>query len=230
MKIRNLHLWDVSYKEAFAIQERLKTDLTLCDRDIPRQIQRIAGADISYTKGDNRFFATVVLLSFPSLEIIEEASCIHKVHFPYIPGLLTFREGPALLKAFAKLKHEPDIILFDGHGTAHPRGIGLASHMGLWLDKPTIGCAKKKLVGTFDNVGNERGDYSLLTYKNRTVGAALRTKKNVKPIFVSQGHKIGLKRAVDVTLCCCSRYRLPEPTRRAHCAVNKIRTEYIASA
>ncbi|MBW2600264.1 MAG: endonuclease V [Deltaproteobacteria bacterium] len=202
MKIEHLHNWNVSYDRA-------------------REIQN--GADISYSKGSNLFFAVVVILDFSTMEIVEQVSSSGTVDFPYIPGLLTFREGPILLEAFQKLRSTPGAIIFDGHGIAHPRGIGLASHMGLFLNTPSIGCAKTRLVGSYNEVGNEPGDFSSLVHNDEIMGAVLRTKRNVKPVFISQGHKIGLKKAIGITLSCCRGYRLPEPTRKAHLAVNEIR-------
>ncbi len=225
MKIEHLHNWNVSYDRAREIQNELRAKLILHNEDIPTKIKTIAGADISYSKNSNIFFAVVVILDFPTMEIIEQASYSKTVDFPYIPGLLTFREGPVLLKAFRGLSFSPDVIIFDGHGIAHPRGIGLASHMGLFLNIPSIGCAKTRLVGSYDEVGNEPGNFSPLVYNGETRGAVLRTKKNVKPVFVSQGHKIGLERAIDITLSSCRGYRLPEPTRKAHLAVNEIRLQ-----
>jgi len=226
MKIKNLHSWDVTYEEAVKIQQTLRKRLVLHDKNMPDEIKTIAGADISYSKGDNLFFAAVVLLEFPSMKAIGETSFTERINFPYIPGLLTFREGPSLLKAFEKLRIVPDVVIFDGQGIAHPRGLGLASHMGLFLDIPTIGCAKTRLTGEWDEVGNEAGDYSYLMLDGRIAGAVLRTKKNVKPVFISQGHKIGLQRSVDIILSSCAGYRLPEPTRRAHLTVNRIRQKY----
>jgi deoxyribonuclease V len=188
-------------------------------------LRLIAGADISYSRGDNRFFGVVVLLSYPSMEITEISSFFDCVSFPYVPGLLSFREGPILLKAFENLKQRPDIVLFDGQGIAHPRGIGLASHLGLFLDLPTIGCAKTKLVGTHEEVGPERGSFVDLYHKDSVIGAVVRTKNRVKPVFVSQGHRISLQRAIEVVLACCKGYRLPEPVRQAHLAVNRLRLE-----
>ena len=149
-----------------------------------------------------------------------------KARFPYIPGLLSFREAPILLRAFRKLKNNPDIVLFDGQGIAHPRRFGLASHMGLVLDKPSIGCAKSRLVGEYSSVENTAGAYSKLIYGNKVVGVVLRTKKNTKPIFVSPGHKINLSLAIRITLKTCCGYRIPEPTRQAHLLVNKLRGKY----
>ncbi|MEA1935766.1 MAG: deoxyribonuclease V [Thermodesulfobacteriota bacterium] len=223
MKIKNLHSWDVTYREAINIQQTLREKLILDDKNMPDEIRTIAGADISYSRGSNLFFAAVVLLEFPSLEIIEETFFTERVIFPYIPGLLTFREGLPLLKAFEKLRIVPDVAIFDGQGIAHPRGLGLASHMGLFLNMPTIGCAKTRLAGKYDEPGKEVGDYSPLMLDDRIVGAVLRTKKNVKPVFISQGHKIGLQRAIDIVLSSCTGYKLPEPVRKAHLTVNRIR-------
>lgn len=227
MKIQHLHSWDVTYKEALSIQQELKGKLILHDGDFLGQITTIAGADISYSKQSDVFFAAVVLMKYPAMEIMEEAFHIDKAPFPYIPGLLSFREGPAVLKSFECLRHVPDVVIFDGQGIAHPRGIGLASHMGLFLDIPAIGCAKKRLVGRYDEVGQEAGNYTDLILDDQVVGAALRTKKKVKPVFISPGHKIGMRRAIEVALSCCRGYRLPEPVRRAHLAVNRIRLKTI---
>jgi deoxyribonuclease V len=229
MKIHYHHNWDVGYKEAVTIQQNLKSQLILHDRDLPEEIRSVAGADISYSRHSNLFFAAVVLLEYPTMKLIEETCFRERVSFPYIPGLLSFREGPAVLKAFENLQSVPDVVIFDGQGIAHPRGIGLASHMGLFLNVPSIGCAKKRLVGSYDEVGQEVGDYSDLILDDQIVGAALRTKKKVKPVFISPGHKISMQRAIDVVLSCCRGYRLPEPVRRAHLAVNKLRTEAVSS-
>jgi deoxyribonuclease V len=225
MKIKHLHRWDVTYREAVAILQELKERLILPDEDVIEPIQTIAGADVSYEKRNGLLFAAVVLLALPTMDIIEESSSIENARFPYIPGLLTFREGPPLLKAFEKLNHNPDAVIFDGQGIAHPRGIGLASHMGLFLDIPAVGCAKTRLIGSYDLVGDRVGDCTALIHNNRSIGAVLRTREKVKPVFVSQGHRIGLQRAVEVVLSCCTRYRLPEPIRRAHLIVNRLRTE-----
>ncbi|MBW2594582.1 MAG: deoxyribonuclease V [Deltaproteobacteria bacterium] len=223
MKIEHPHDWNVSYDRAREIQNELRGKLILHDENLPDKIKTIAGADISYSRGSNTFFAVVMILDFPTMEIIEQASSSGMIDFPYIPGLLTFREGPVLLEAFRKLSLSPDIIIFDGQGIAHPRGIGLASHMGLFLNTPSIGCAKTRLVGSYDEAGNEPGDFSPLVHNGETRGAVLRTKKKVNPVFVSQGHKIGFDMAIDITLSSCRGYRLPEPTRKAHLAVNEIR-------
>ncbi|MEN6321623.1 MAG: deoxyribonuclease V [Syntrophaceae bacterium] len=228
MKIHYYHSWDVRYKEAVTIQQNLKSQLILHDRDLPKEIHTIAGTDISYSRYSDLFFAAVVLLEYPTMKLIEETSFRERVSFPYIPGLLSFREGPAVLKAFESLQNVPDVVIFDGQGIAHPRGIGLASHIGLFLNIPSIGCAKKRLVGSYDEVGQKMGDYSDLILDDQIVGAALRTKEKVKPVFISPGHKISMRRAIDVVLSCCRGYRLPEPVRRAHLAVNSHRTGSIS--
>ncbi|MBN2254457.1 MAG: deoxyribonuclease V [Deltaproteobacteria bacterium] len=225
MKIRALHDWDVSYDKAVRIQEGLRKRLVLSGDIHPFNITTIAGADISYSPGDDVFYASVVLIEYPALKVIETVCHSERVTFPYIPGLLTFREGPPLLAAFERLAGVPDVVIFDGHGTAHPRRIGLASHMGLFLDVPTIGCAKKRLIGVYEEPGTGRGESSLLTLENETIGAVVRTREKVKPVFVSQGHKIDLDSAVGIVLSCCRRYRLPEPTRTAHLEVNRFRRE-----
>ena len=163
------------------------------------------------------------------MDILEEKTITERAPFPYIPGLLSFREGPALLKIFENLRHIPDAVIFDGQGIAHPRGIGLASHMGLFLDIPTIGCAKTRLAGHHGEIGKDVGDYADLILDNQIVGAVLRTKKNVKPVFISPGHKSGTGKAVEVVLSCCRGYKLPEPTRRAHLLVNQLRLKEFSS-
>ena len=223
MQARRLHPWDVPYAEAVGIQEMLRERLILEGGPAPEAIRIVAGADISYAMKSDLFFAVVLLFSYPEMEVIEEASAVASVCFPYIPGLLSFREGPVLMEAFERLSRTPDVILFDGQGIAHPRGIGLASHMGLLLDTPAIGCAKSRLVGDYDQTQSTPGAWSSLIYRDIPVGTVLRTKKNVKPVFVSPGHRIGIDRAREITLCCCRGYRLPEPTRQAHLAVNRLR-------
>ena len=226
MKTRELHRWDVTYREAVAIQEELRGRLILRADGLPDPLRTVAGADISYDRGSDLFFAAVVLMNYPELTLLEEATFSARVSFPYIPGLLSFREGPPLIAAFAKLNQPPDLILFDGQGIAHPRGIGLASHLGLILDRPAIGCAKSRLVGTHEPVGEKRGEWTELTHQEKKVGAVLRTRDRVKPIFVSPGHRVGLERSIALVLACCQGYRIPEPTRRAHRTVNRLRMEH----
>jgi deoxyribonuclease V len=226
MRVRNLHSWNVDYREAKGLQEELSKRLILHNDGLPEDIRIIGGADISYSREENLFFAAVILLDFTTMDIIEVSSVIEKAEFPYIPGLLSFREGPALLRAFQKIERIPDVVIFDGQGIAHPRGFGLASHVGLFLDIPTIGCAKKRLVGSAEDIEGERGNYAPLIHEENVIGAVLRTKRNVKPVYVSQGHKIDLTQAIRITLASGRGYRLPEPTRKAHLMVNKLRLEY----
>lgn len=221
--IHYLHAWNVTCKEAIDIQQELSQRLIIHDKDLPAKIKTVAGADISYSKQDDLFYAAVILMDYSSMEIMEELTVVERAPFPYVPGLLSFREGPALLKIFENLQQIPDVVMFDGQGIAHPRGVGLASHMGLFLDIPTIGCAKTRLVGRYGEVGKEVGDYADLTLVGRIVGAVLRTKKKVKPVFVSPGHRIGIRKSADIVLNCCRGYKLPEPIRMAHLLVNQIR-------
>jgi deoxyribonuclease V len=224
VKIRNLHSWDVDYKAAVAIQADLREKLILAD-GLSGNIRIVAGADISCTKGDDRVYAAVVLLDAATLEVVEEARYSCSISFPYIPGLLSFREGPPMLRAFEKLRGRPDMVLFDGQGIAHPRGFGLAAHMGLILNIPAVGCAKTRLTGSFEEPGVRRGQCSPLMRDGNQIGAVVRTKDRVKPVFVSQGHRVSLERAVEIVLQCARRYRIPEPIRRAHVLVNKMRKE-----
>jgi len=223
LKIRPLHSWDIPRENAAALQNDLRTQLVLADPEPEDRITCIAGADISYDRHSDLFFAVAVLLSYPGLMVREEARAIGRASFPYIPGFLSFREGPILLEALAELRTIPDAVMFDGHGIAHPRGFGLASHLGLWLDLPSIGCAKSRLVGDYREPGPEAGEEEPLLYKERIIGLVLRTKRRVRPVFISPGHRISLARARDVARRCCRGYRIPEPVRQAHLAVNRLR-------
>lgn len=222
------HRWDVDVREAMAIQEKLRSRLSLKDRFVFRDIRWIAGADVAYDLDGDAIFGAVVVLSFPDLLLVEESGVKGKVEFSYIPGLLTFREAPILLKAFSLLKQRPDVILFDGQGIAHPRGFGLASHAGLLLGLPSAGCAKTRLVGEYGPVGKKRGSFSWLWFEGKKVGAALRTRADVKPVFVSPGNEITLQTAVRLVLAACKRYRLPEPIRKAHQLANRMRKKETA--
>ncbi len=221
MIARSLHPWNVSYREAIQIQNRLKKQLVL---DLPFTTPKtVGGVDVSVSIRSCHGWAGVVVLSFPDLEVVEESWAEGKIDFPYIPGLLSFREIPLILDALKDLSAEPDVFLCDGQGIAHPRRMGLASHLGVLLGKPTIGCAKSRLVGHYHEVGPMKGDYSLLTDKGETIGAALRTRSGTKPIFVSPGYGLSIRKAIDVALCCCMKYRIPEPIRAAHRLVNQLR-------
>ncbi|MFQ5693210.1 MAG: endonuclease V [Nitrospinota bacterium] len=222
--IRTLHPWRASPAEARAIQERLRGRLTL--RGAPRNVHLIAGADLSYPRFSSRAVAGVVVLSWPDLEVVETRTVDGEMEFPYVPGLLSFREGPLLLRAFERLRARPQLIFFDGQGIAHPRGFGLASHMGLILDRPSLGCAKSLLFGRATDPGREAGGRTPIhDLRGRRIGVTLRTRTGVKPIFVSPGHRIGMDPAADWALRACRGYRVPEPTRQAHLLVNRRRRE-----
>lgn len=222
MKYLNLHSWEVSPQEAIKIQKDLKSNISL--KKSFNKIDKIAGVDVSYYQ--NKMIAGVIIFKFPNLKIIERQSFVASINFPYIPVLLTFREGPSILSAFKKIKNEPDIILFDGQGIAHPRRMGIATHLGLFLNRPTIGCAKSRLSGKYTSVGEQKGDYTPLKEGEEVLGVVLRTRKGVKPIFLSPGHKINLPNSIEIVLKCIVKYRLPLPVREAHIFVNQIRNDF----
>ena len=209
--------------EATAIQNELRERLRLVP--LSREPRTIAGADVSYNRFSDDFFACVVVLSLPGLEEVERAFAKGVATFPYVPGYLSFREIPTLLNAFEKLKTAPDVIMADGQGSAHPRRMGIAAHLGLVLGVPTFGCGKSKLFGVGDEPGSTRGSVSFLRDpKNaEVVGAYVRTKDNVAPVIVSAGNGITLEESVDLALRTSTVYRIPEPTRRAHTLVNEFR-------
>ncbi|MNR81376.1 Endonuclease V [compost metagenome] len=213
--------WDLSPSEAIALQRELAARVR-CEDDFapPRWI---AGVDVSTSRGSEEGYAAIVVLRLPELEIVEVAEARMPMPMPYIPGLLSFREVPVALAAYARLTVEPDLILVDGQGRAHPRRFGIACHLGVLLDKPTIGCAKSILVGTHDALPPERGSTAPLVHRQEVVGVAVRTKTKVNPVFVSCGHRISLETAVRWVLDCARGYRLPEPTRQAHLASNAFR-------
>ncbi len=185
----------------------------------------IAGIDCAFSKEGGRILAAVVVLRLPGFELVETASAVRKVTFPYIPGLLSFREAPVCIAAVEKLRSRPDVFIIDGQGIAHPRRLGLAAHLGLFFDRPTIGCAKSRLTGDYEEPPSEKGAYTSLTAQSETIGAVVRTRTNVKPVFVSVGNKCVLDDAIRLVLACAVKYRLPEPTRLAHQAVGKLKLE-----
>ncbi|HBN10287.1 MAG TPA: deoxyribonuclease V [Cyanobacteria bacterium UBA8530] len=207
--------------EAIAIQQRDRHKVSL--EDGFGKLEFIGGSDVS-SSGDD-FFAAFVVLSYPELELVEVATAFGESPFPYIPGLLSFREIPILLEAWDKLSRRPDLVLVDGQGIAHPRRFGIASHLGVTLDLPTIGCGKSRLIGKYQEPGLNRGDSSVLSDKGEEIGRVLRTKNKVSPLFISPGHKVSLGSAVSIVLSCCTRYRLPEPTRLAHLQANAARKQ-----
>ncbi len=216
MEYHALHSWDVTPEEARQLQNRLRAQVILTDRF--GTINTVAGVDIGLKK--DTAIASVVVLSFPELQVVDSVVTASPVRFPYIPGLLSFREIPPLLTAFDQLKTIPDLIIVDGQGIAHPRRFGLASHLGLILDKPTIGCAKSRLCGQYNEPDSEQGAYTYLTDKEEVIGAVVRTRTNVRVVYVSIGHRISLDSARIWTLACCRGYRLPETTRYAHNAAS----------
>ncbi len=218
-----LHDWNLSPTEAVALQQQLRSQIRV--EPLTKTPRTIAGCDISFNKFEETVYAGIVVLDLETLETIEEAGVVSTASFPYIPGLLSFREIPSLLEAWAKLTIEPDVVMFDGHGIAHPRRIGIASHGGLFLNRPTFGCGKSVLVGKYDEPAPERGSWSPMTHYRDVVGAALRTKNKVNPVYVSPGHLIDLQTAIDLTLRTNGGYRIPEPTRRAHNLVNALRKQ-----
>jgi deoxyribonuclease V len=228
MHIRPLHSWNLTPAQAIALQKELAGRI---DETPPRpKCELLAGADVSYKRFATTFYAGVVVLRTSDWTVVERQEAVAECRFPYIPGLLSFRELPVLLEAFAKLKCRPDAILFDGNGTAHPRRIGIAAHLGLWLQVPTVGCAKSRLCGEPEEPGNEPGNQARLLHKGAVIGSVLRTKRNTKPLFISTGNLIDLATSVRLVLESCRGYRLPEPTRQAHLFVNEVRRQAQASA
>jgi deoxyribonuclease V len=223
MQIHALHSWNLTREEAVALQSELAGQV---DTQTPlARCELIAGADVSYNRFSNTIYAGVVVLHREDGSVVEKQGAVCETAFPYVPGLLSFREAPALLEAFAKVQSEPDVIMLDGQGLAHPRRLGLACHVGLWLDRPCVGCAKSLLLGRFKDLGRKAGEEAPLVDRGEVVGKAVRTKTGVKPVYVSAGHRIDLDSAVQVVLACCRGYRLPEPTRQAHLHVNALRRE-----
>lgn len=214
MRLHRRHRWDLTPQDAMALQQELRASV-VADRPLDlASVRLVAGVDVSVK--DDLSQAAVVVATFPDFRVVETARAIRPTPFPYVPGLLSFREGPVLEEAFESLATEPDLFVFDGNGLAHPRRIGLASHMGLWLGRPTVGSAKTRLTGRHEPVPPEKGAWTPLIDKGEVVGAALRTRAGTNPIFVSPGHLIDLASAIELVLRCAPKYRLPEPIRLAH--------------
>jgi deoxyribonuclease V len=219
MKVKSLHSWQLNTSQAIEMQHRLAAQVSRNSEVIDPHF--IAGVDISVGRAREMATGTVVVLNYPELRVIETQVAQGRLDFPYVPGLLSFRESPLTLAACERLSITPDLILVDGQGVAHPRRIGLASHLGLFLDTPTIGCAKSRLCGKHEEPGLEPGSFAELIDNGETIGVALRTKLGVKPVYVSVGHKIDLQTAIYWVMKCCRGYRLPEPTRLAHQAAGR---------
>jgi deoxyribonuclease V len=219
--IQDLHPWNVTPKEAVHIQLAFRDHITASPPT--HQFNLVAGADVSYCRKIKTCFASVVVMDIRSMEVIDRANHADECLFPYVPGLLTFREGPPLLAAFSKLKIVPEVVIFDGQGQAHPRGMGLAAHLGLFLELPTVGCAKTRLIGTHKEVGPLKGEYALLMHDEQVIGAAVRTRFKTKPLYVSPGHHMDLAGAISLIMRSCTGYRIPEPLRVAHQTSNRLR-------
>ncbi len=212
-------------QKARELQETLRKQVQIAP--LSRRPENIAGADAAFS--EERVIAVASLFSYPALIPIHDEIVIEKVTFPYVPGFLSFREGPAIVKAIHRLRIRPDVIIFDGQGVAHPIGLGIASHMGVVLNIPTIGCAKSKLIGHYREPGMKKGSRTDLVYRGKKVGTVLRSRDNVKPIFVSPGHLITLDEAVEIVLNCLGRFRIPEPLRRADSLSKKIARDLMST-
>ncbi len=221
MKIIHPELWPQTPEEAVNLQNILKAKVITSDQ--MGDIRHVAGVDVGFEEGGEVTRAAVVILDFPGLHMVEHAIARIPTRFPYIPGLLSFREIPALLQALEKINTVPDLILCDGQGIAHPRRFGIASHLGVLIDIPTIGVGKSLLVGKYEEPASERGSWQPLRHYNETIGAVLRTRSKFKPLFISIGHRISLPTAIDYVLRCTTKYRLPETTRMAHHLASNVR-------
>ncbi len=208
------HSWNLSPSEAVALQNSLRRQVV--DRNCYPELQRIAGVDVGFEAKGSITRAAIVVLSYPRLQPLEQSIARLPTSFPYIPGLLSFREVPAILQALSKLRQPPDIFLCDGQGMAHPRRFGLACHLGVYTDIPCVGVAKTRLIGNHAAVPAEKGGWVPLIDKDETIGAVLRTRTGVKPLYISIGHKVSLERSIELVLACTTRYKLPETTRAAH--------------
>src|SRR5918997_3050448 len=221
MRVSGLHGLDVSPPEARRLQQELASRVVVGPALDLTGVRHVAGADVS-TQGDMAY-ATVVVLDFPGLSVVEVRGFEVPLRFPYVPGLLSFRELPSVVGALEKVETEVDALILDAQGLAHPRRMGLASHLGIFLDVPTVGCAKSLLVGSFEEPGREKGSATDLVHRGEVIGRVVRTRDGVSPVYVSVGNGIDLGSSVELVLACCTKYRLPEPTRQAHNAANRLR-------
>ena len=224
MKPELVTRWNLAPREAMRAQEKLRARVVEEDRF--GRIRFVAGADVAFDPATAVAFAGVIVYRFPELEEVERRMARRKLRFPYVPGLLSFRESPVLLAAFERLKTEPDLVLIDGHGRAHPRRFGIACHLGVIFDRPTIGCAKSLLVGQHQEPGARAGAMSPLLLEGERVGVVLRTRDQVKPIFVTVGHRVSLDSATKLVQQCLDGYRIPKPTREADRYVRELRRAY----
>lgn len=208
------HSWNVTAKEAVEIQKKLRQQVNIIDNFLPPE--RVAGVDVGFIDNGKKTRAAVAVLSFPALEVLECQTVVTETVFPYVPGLLSFREVPAILTALSRLQVLPDMILCDGQGYAHPRRLGIACHLGIITDIPTIGVAKTRLIGSHGVVPEEKGGWVELIDKDEIIGAVLRTREKVKPLYISPGHRVSLETAIHYVMACVTKYKLPETTRWAH--------------
>lgn len=223
MDIHTLHPWDISPTEAVALQKELASRVVL--QPLPSACHVIAACDVSNDVGGDTLFAAIVVMDRRDFSVIEEVTVQDKVGFPYVPGLLSFRELPLLVQGFAQLKVKPDLVICDGQGIAHPRRLGIASHLGLWLNIPTIGSAKNILCGTYEEPGIAKGSKSPIIHQKQTIGYAVRSRDKVKPIFISPGHLADLDTSVDMVMSLTDKYRIPVPIRHVHNLSNAVRKE-----
>ncbi|MFM6976097.1 MAG: deoxyribonuclease V [Sphingobacteriaceae bacterium] len=213
----------LSPAEAIAYQQELKKKINL--HPLTGDIKTIAGADISFNKYDTKVYAGMVVFSYPELKFIRQVGTTAITHFPYVSGLLAFREIPALMKAWDLLEEKPDVLLLDGQGIAHPRRMGIAAHFGILVNTPTIGVGKSRLFGRFEEPDQEAGSQTPLMDREEQLGVVLRSKKNCKPLFISPGHRLSIEQSTAIVRNCITKYRIPEPTRRAHIWVNELRIQ-----
>jgi len=222
MDFPDLHSWNLSPKDAIALQKALAGRVEVHDR-LVEPVRLVAGVDVSSARCGASVHAAVVVYDLDRSVLVATAAASLEAAFPYVPGLLSFRELPVVLAAFRRLEASPDVVLVDGQGIAHPRRLGIASHLGLWLDLPTVGCAKSRLCGEHGEPGKLRGEWSRLMAGDEEIGRVVRTRDRVRPLFVSPGHRVSMERAVQIVLTCGRGYRLPEPTRQAHVESNRLR-------
>jgi len=218
-----MHPWMVSVQEALRIQRDLASRIRL--EDEAGEPRTIAGIDVAFSREEDLLYAAIVVVDAATLAPVETVFAVQQPSFPYVPGLLSFREGPIVMEAYEKLSGKPDLLMFDGQGIAHPRGLGLASHLGVLLDKASIGCAKSRLVGDFKDPKQKRGSMRTLSYERRKVGVVLRTRDGTRPLFVSPGHRITIETAAARVLAAAVKFRLPEPTRLADVEAGRAKRE-----
>lgn len=214
--------WPDDIATARSLQEELRAKVRIIP--LKKRPAYVAGVDSAFI-GD-KVIAVACLYTYPQLEPVEDADAVKESSFPYVPGYLTFREGPAIMSALKKLKRKPDLLVCDGQGIAHPRRIGIAAHLGVLLDMPSIGCAKTRLIGDYAEPGRKKGNWSYLKHNGEIIGAVLRTRSGVKPVFVSPGHKIDMTGSIEIVLNCTDKYRIPEPLRRADMLSKKIKRKW----